>query len=277
MDCYFLKGICMMAKTPYILLFLLPGLCYAQSNTAQPDPCADLLAVLNRPTVADSVCSVKPGKVIIESGVAYQSLSANDGHGFDLPETLIRFGLPLGNEINVFVPNYIRQNSTEDGTISGSTATIVGLKHQFLARNKWVYAAESIFTMPSGSDNFGSNAMGFAVNGIVDYSFTSSISATFMAGLTSETVSYHDGGGRYNSFNPDLVLDWEPTNNLQFYVEIYGQTKTAPEEHDGYNADVGIQYLITKNIEVDVEYGHRLTGELAGFSHYFGVGGGIRF
>ncbi|HXX53310.1 MAG TPA: hypothetical protein VEI28_01925 [Thermodesulfovibrionales bacterium] len=94
-------------------------------------------------------------------------------------------------------------------------------------------------------------------------------------GVSSETGSDLSGGRRFTSFNPIIVATWQPIPKLQFYDEIFGQTKTTAIEGKGFNMDGGIQYLITPSWEVDVEEGVRLTGNLGGFTHYYGFG--IRF
>jgi putative salt-induced outer membrane protein YdiY len=98
-----------------------------------------------------------------------------------------------------------------------------------------------------------------------------------MVGVTTATTSESDGGGRYNSFNPDLILTWQCLSNLQLYAEVYGQTKTGPGQSNGFNGDTGIQYLLTDHIELDVEYGQRFNGQLDGFARYVGAGAGFMF
>ncbi len=252
----------------FIALF--PNIVWAEVPLA--DPCAGLFAILNRPTVADSACSVKPGEVMIEMGTQYKKLYPNEGHEYNYPEALLRFGFLDGNEFNVLTPNYIQQQHA-----SGFTATTLGFKHQFVPIGPLVYTAESLITPPSGDNNFGSEGLGVAVNGIISYDFTPATSVTVMLGYSSQTTAFNEGGARYNSFNPDIVFSWQPTQYLQLYAEVYGQTQSGPLQSDGYNADAGIQYLFTENIEVDLEYGQRLSGQLGGFSHYFGAGGAVSF
>ncbi|MFA6036729.1 MAG: transporter [Legionellales bacterium] len=260
-------------RTLYKKLFfiaLLPNIAWAETPLA--DPCASLLAVLNRPTVADSSCVVKSGKVVIEMGTQYKELYLSDGHEYNYPEAQLRFGLPEGNEFTILTPNYISSQH-----LSGYTATTLGLKHQFVPIGPLVYTAESLFTLPSGDHNFGSEGLGVAVNAIVSYDFTATLSTTIMLGYSSQTTAYNNGGEQYSSFNPDLVITWQPLQSLQFYAEVYGQTKTGPEESAGYNTDAGIQYLFTKNIEVDFGFGQRLSGTLDDFSHYLSAGGAVSF
>lgn len=97
-----------------------------------------------------------------------------------------------------------------------------------------------------------------------------------MFGVSSQTQAINDGGKRYTSVNPDLVLSWTK-EKISVYGEIYGQSKTGPQNGSGFNADAGILYLIRKNIVIDLEAGHRLSGVLGGFSHYVGTGISIQF
>ncbi len=253
-----------------LLLLLLPTVLWAD------DPCASLLAVLNRPTVADSVCAVKPDQVILEAGVQYQTLYPGEGTAINLPELQTRFGLPAGNEITVLLPLYVIQYGLDE-PVQGVGATSLGFKHQFPVRGQWIWAAEGLVTLPSGSEALGSDGTGAAVNGIVNYTFNSALSLAFMLGVTTATTSSSAGGERYTSVNPDLVFTWQINDVFQWYAEAYGQSKTGPHQTDGYNADTGFQYLPLEFLELDIEYGQRISGELGGFQRYIGVGGGIRF
>ncbi len=264
-----------MLKKISLLFLLLPSISFADEIVEAS--CADLLALLNRPSVLDSPCSVEPGNVVIEVGYQYLELHSIDGHSQNFPEAVIRFGLPNRNEFLVVAPNYIHENPDHEDVITGSSATSMAFKHQFPIYNSLIYALEAYATPPSGNDNFGTDEWGTTLNAIASYNFTDSFSATLMLGFSSEITAPNDGSERFNSFNPDIVFAWKIAEMTQLYVEFYGQTKTGPDENSGYNGDGGIQYLITDNIEVDLEYGWRMSGDLEGYSHYIGFGGGVRF
>jgi hypothetical protein len=254
-----------------LLLLFLPSLSLA--DPATDDNCANLLAVLNRPTVSDSVCVVKPGQTIVELGTQYVNSYPNSGHSWNYPEMQVRFGLPGSNEFTFLAPNYIDTLNGEQGF----TPWVVGGKHQFPAAGKWQYTVETYITTPTGDSDFGSQDWGLALLGIVNYNITDVFSVEFQLGLTTETTAISSGGERYNSINPDLVLAWQWFKSLQLYAEFYGQTQTAPGQGSGFNADAGIQYLPVDNIELDLEYGQRLSGELGNLARYIGAGVGLRF
>jgi hypothetical protein len=97
-----------------------------------------------------------------------------------------------------------------------------------------------------------------------------------MLGVSSVSLSIDAGGGRISSINPDLVLSWTK-GKISIYGEVYGQSKTGPQEGSGFNSDAGIIYLLKKNIEIDIEMGRCISGQLFGFSRYIGTGISIEF
>lgn len=248
----------------------------AQSSTH--DPCGGdkaLLAILDRPTVGDSACVVPNGNLVLELG-AKRGKSHDGNRGFSLPEAEFRFGVPADNEL-VFLPsNYLHQSGS-DTAIAGSGPTVVGIKHELGYTDKWLGAVESLITLPSGSAAFGSAGAGVAFNGIVSYNPTSDTGLSMMFGVSNQTLPRQGGGGRYTSFNPDVVATWAPADRWQLYVEVYGQSRTSPSEGMGWNADCGLQYLVTPNVEVDLSVGFKLAGKLGDFRNYVGVGLGLKY
>ena len=83
--------------------------------------------------------------------------------------TEIRYGLAGKNEFKVLMPSYASEN-----TYAGLSATSVGLEYEADYADKWIGAVETILTLPSGNDAFGSNGLGAALNGIVGYSLSDS-------------------------------------------------------------------------------------------------------
>jgi len=262
----------MKVKQSGSLLVLLLSLGTANSF-AEPieDPCGGasaLLALANRPTIADSACVVPFEKGVFEFGVQYQNLKGR-GQGINLPEAELRLGLPAKTELSILLPNYTHQNQTPR---AGFSPTIIGLKHEVGYTQKWLGSVEGLVILPSASSAYGSDALGGMVNGILEYSINSSLSVTFMLGVSTQTEPYSSGGQRFNSVNPDLVLAWQLNDKFQTFGEVYGQTKAGPRTGAAFNADAGLQYLLTQNLEADLELGQRISGQLGQFSNYVGAG-----
>ncbi|MBU2724881.1 transporter, partial [Acidithiobacillus ferridurans] len=250
-----------------------------RADDAIQNPCTGpsaLLALLDRPTVSDSACVVQDGQAVLEAGYQHANLTgAGGGTADNFPEAELRFGLPGNNEFVLLPPNDNVQRTPSDSTyFQGFSATTVGIKHELGYTKHWLGAVESLFTLPSGSPAFGSRGTGVAFNGIVTYAPSDDTGISLQLGVTSQTNPALAGGGRFTSINPDITFTWSPLWNLQFYGEAYGQSRTGPGLGSGFDADGGVQYLLTPYCEVDLEEGARLSGNLGGFTHYFGAGMG---
>lgn len=244
---------------------------------AEKDPCAGpnaLLNLSNRPTVADSPCVVPFKNALLELGYQYQKLSQNAGDENNFPEAEFRIGIPANNEISVEFPNYIYHSKAPH---SGFTSATFKFKHEIGYNDHWIGAAEALFTPPIGSNAFGNEALGAALNGIVNYTFNSQFSISLMLGVSTQTQSQREGGERFTSINPDFVFIYAPYQKINFYAEVYGQSKVAPREGSGFNADAGIVYLLVPRWSVDLEFGQRISGHLGGFDHYVGMGTSVLF
>ncbi|MHB8623168.1 MAG: transporter [Sulfuricaulis sp.] len=263
------------------------GAATARAGTAlAEDPCggpSTLLATLDRPTVGDSSCVVAQGRVVLEAGIQRGALSATPGgHFATVPDAELRFGLSDQNELAWLPPNLQYQHNNAGpgsaaGTAHGFGATTLGLKHQIGYSAHWQETIEDLATAPSGSSLYGSHGWGNAASGIVSYSSGGPFGLSLMLGISSQTAPTAAGGNRFNSINPDIVVTWLSNPRLQFYGEVYGQNRTAYGQGSGFDADGGVQYLLDRKWEVDLEEGFRLHGELGGFARYTGIGLGTLF
>lgn len=249
----------------------------ANAGLHNTNPCDGLLALVNRPTGADSACVVPSGNVVTEMGYEYQTLHPQNGWLTFYPQLSLRFGLPKDFELFILPPNYTHLRQP-DYTTGGLSTMTIGAKHQFgYYQDKWLISAEALLILPGGSAGFGSAHLGATTNAIIDYSFNQALSAMLLLGVTSQTLPVNVGGGRFFSIDPDLILCWQPINSINLYGEVYGQTKTAPNQGAGWNTDVGLLYLLNKHVEVDFEAGRRISGNLAQLNYFVGAGFAIWF
>jgi hypothetical protein len=265
-----------LARMLFSILIFLPALPNIAIAETPENPCGGpsaLLSIINRPTVGDSACVVPLKKIVVETGTQYQQL-LGQGSQINIPEAVFRLGLPADTEFVFILPNFIHQTIAP---YSGFTTSAIGLKHEVGYAKNWVASAEAYFIIPGGSAAFGSHGAGAVVSAIVNYIPKPAWSFTFLLSAVTQTESSSAGGGRFNSLNPDLVLSYSATEILNFYAEVYGQSKVAPGEGSGFNADAGLIYLPRPDIAVDIELGQRLSGNLYGFSHYLGAGLSLLF
>ncbi len=249
------------------------------------DSCAGpsaLLSVLDRPTISDSVCSVKKNKVLTELGYDYQ---IETGKSFStlqtLPQPEIRYGTGHNVELKLFPPNYILQIMQTAGTTGGKEGagdTGVGIKYEFEYGEKWGMATDTAVTFASGSKDFSAGGTGVIVNGIFAYNVTEDIGVGVQIGLFHLFTPVDST--QETSLNPILVVTDqlnEITDKLQLYAECYNTIDIMHGKGIVSFVDAGVQYLLYQNIEIDLEAGHNLTDIPYNNTAYFGFGTGIEF
>ncbi|HAU2148699.1 TPA: transporter [Legionella pneumophila] len=244
---------------------------YQTYETVCGEP-TDMLSFLERGGIATNPCEVPPRSVLISSGYQYQQL-IGEGVQHNFPAAAIQLGLPGYFEVDLLLPNYI--NQTVDPRIGFSQTQLI-VNHVLWFNNKWVITASGTFVFPSGSASFGSPNPGGGVIGILSYNFNSQLNLTSNLGITTQSEPSYDGGQSYTSVNPDLILSWTK-NKISLFAEIYGQSKTAPDEGSGFSTDAGVLYQVKKNIVIDFEVDQRITGLLNGVERYYGGGITIQF
>lgn len=218
----------------------------------------------------------------IEMGATIGNLYGTPGGElYSLPNLTVRWGLPDNSEFVWLPPNFLYQ-SVDGGpgapaaTIRGFGPTTIGAKHAFGYSEHWQWTGEALVTLPSGDSTYGSHGVGGAANAILGYG-NGPLGVSLVVGVTSQTEPTAAGGGRFQSFNPDLVLTWGLPARLQLYGEIYAQSHSGYRQRWGTNADAGLQYLLTRCLVVDLEESVRIQGRLGGFSNYTGFGFGLMF
>lgn len=251
--------------------FLVYGL--PPKTFALPSLCNGFLALVNRPTIPDSPCTLPRNRIDFEYGVQAEKL-VHKGQGQFFPTAEFRFGLPANKEAYVVLPNYFHQSILP---YSGFGPVGVGYKQIIKSSNKSLLTFDALIITPSGSVTFGSRGIGSDLSAIFTYTLSKKLSFTGELSFVTLTESKFNGGQRFNSINPDGFLTWALTDNLQLYGELYGQSKTGPHQGSGINAAAGVVYLLAKNMTVDIEASQRLRGLIGNTEHYVSAGGAILF
>ena len=259
----------------------------ASSSTAPAsqnvdDPCDGLLAVLDRPTEADSPCVVKPGRVIAEMGYQSGPIKNSDiGQLSFFPQAELRYGLPENWELKLFPPNYLSETQRTfagGDTISGFGDAAFGAKYEFGYFGGFVFAADTKITVPTGRAAFSDGGPEVNVQGIISYSITSALGISGMLGVSTLTYRANDGSVvRFTSVNPDVVVTYQINDKLELYSELFGNTATTPLEGPNLTLQGGVQYLLTKSLEIDASIGTLLRGPVGLQSRYFNFGTGLLF
>ena len=236
-------------------------------------PNENLIALIDRPSVAFSPCTTPNKTVIVESGYDYYQYIPT-GFAHYLPQMEIRIGLPKNTEFSIFPPSYLRQFNE---SAAGFGVSGVGLKHLAYYDEHHLFTIQGYIIPPSGGRNFGTRSTNFLLNGIYNYNFDSGIGISTTFGLVSQSEPPVNGNATYYSVDPIALISFPVTKKLNTYLEFYSQSATAYNEGWGVSYDIGVVLLAAQNVTLDMVYGHSLSGSLNGIRRYFGGGMVIHF
>lgn len=252
---------------------LLYGIQLFPETSMATDACNtdNILAVINRPTIAVSPCVVSADHLLTEGGFEHLDLVAGS-YANVYPDTQIRFGLGHATEVYAYTPVYVENHASP---YAGNTTFAVGGKHVFLNKDPFVLTLDAVVYPSGGSVYYGFQTTSAQINGIANYSMDP-WSISLILSIMSLSQPYNLPNQTAAAFGPDLVVSYTINPKMYVYGEIYGQTKVSPNTGSGFNFDGGLAYLVRNNITVDIEASSRITGLLGQFSTYIGFGGTIQ-
>jgi hypothetical protein len=235
------------------------------------DPCTTISAIVTRPSVTNSVCTVRPNHVLIETG--YQNTSfGGGGNAVTYPQTLIRIGTKISAlELDVTPPGISRTNAA--GVITGTTDVGAGLKYVFGYTPKLNYGAQAFFTAPTGVNGF--SADGSTSSYALNAGYT--LSPVFSLAATATAQSLTNGAQRWSAFVPSLVLGASLPNSTGIGAEIAQFTHA-----NGPGTPTRTQYLASiyrdlgQRIQLDASYAFSPTAA-TGKYHFVGIGASFYF
>jgi len=198
------------------------------------DPCTSISALVTRPSVTNSVCTVRPNHVLVETG--YQNLS-NEGGGnaVTYPQALIRVGLPIPALEFDLTPPQISRGNAGGAVTTGSTDVGAGLKYVFGYTPKFNYGGQVFFTAPTGLN--GASAGGTTTSYALNAGYT--LNSVFSLAGTVTALSQTNGAQRWPSLVPSLVLGVTLPNATGLNLEIAQFTHA-----NGPSTPTRTQYLL---------------------------------
>jgi hypothetical protein len=179
------------------------------------DPCTSIAAIVTRPSVTNSVCTVRPNHVSVETGYINSTASSGGGNTVTYPNALVRVGLKIpALELQLAPPSMTRTNA--GGVNTSSTDVGAGLKYVFGYTPKFNYGGQVFFTAPTGLN--GGSANGTNSTYALNAGYT--LSPVFSLATTLATSSLTNGPQRWSSFVPSLVLGASLPNTTGVFAEI---------------------------------------------------------
>lgn len=246
---------------------------------AAADPCggpARMLATLNRPTVGYSACALPKGAIVLEEGYQSQFQSGAAASVISaFPQGFERVGVANRLELDLIGPAYNRLRASSFAT--GYSDLGLGFKYELPQAGRFTYAVDGLFQAATGTGGFGAGGPTSAVNIDIAYAASPAIGiGTTLAGYSSAGQTAGGATSRYGYFLPSFVVTAQIPNNYQFYAELVGRTKLAPDQGGQLFTDFGLQKLLGPNLEVDGEYGISFTPVGGSRFGYVGLGFGVR-
>jgi hypothetical protein len=215
-------------------------------------PRSNLLALLNRPSIGYSPCAAKPGERIAEFG--YANASGAGGTLTSYPQGFLRFGAAPNLEL--------------DAVAGGTADSGFGAKYEWWHDGSHAFASDFLYTAPTGGAAQTAGAPTETVN--LDYSLP--IAGNFSA---AATLGMQENGARFGSFLPSAAIadQWSP--RAQAFIEAFGQTRVSTRGGSLFGMDASLQYMLTPDVEVDVEGARTISNGAR--AHSIGFGFGVRF
>lgn len=231
------------------------------------DPCTSIAAIVTRPTVSNSICTVRPNHVLIETGYQNTTAAGSGGNSVAYPQMLIRVGTRLpALEFDLAPPSLMRTNA--GSVMTGTTDAGAGLKYVFGYSPKFNYGGQVFVTAPTGLNGF--SAGGAQTTYGLQGSYT--LSPAFSLAGVAQFASLSNGAARWSSVIPSLVLSATLPSNTGLFAEIAQFSHaTGPGTPTRTQYILGAYRDVGQQIQLDASIGISPTNA-TGRYHYLGVG-----
>jgi hypothetical protein len=236
------------------------------------DPCASIIDLINRPTLASSPCAVSTNHVLVESGYAnVASTGSGAGVAANYPQAVIRIGtFDPKFEFDIFAPNYTHSNL---GGVKGWSDFAVGTQFNLGHNDKAVWGGGALVWIPTGDRAFSAGTVQFTG----DFNWVYNLGPVFgLFGTESINALGNPGPSgspqSYFAFIPSTGISAGLSASSVLYGEYtyFSQVSAAPGSKSAF--DFGYEQGVGSHIVLDVEYGFSPPGPNGQKQHYVGAG-----
>ncbi|HUA69367.1 MAG TPA: transporter [Candidatus Saccharimonadales bacterium] len=248
-------------------------------NLFNPTPTA-LMRELSpdRPDETESAYTVDAGHYQLEMDFVNFTYDQSDGtttKAWEIGDFNFKVGLLNNADLQLVYDNYLNVRTTDS---AGNTTTQSGFG-DFTTRlkvNLWgddsgetAFALLPYVTFPTSTDNLENNAVEggmifpLAVNLPYDFDLSLETAASLMKNA--------DNGGYHEEFIASASLDHQIIGKLSGFVEFFSNFTT--ESHAGWvgTVDTGLEYLVTKNIQLDCDCYFGVTPAAPDYNPFCGI------
>lgn len=242
------------------------GVLIGSSFAAGDDP-AQAPINTDRPAVTDSSVVVPLGSLQVENGFA--ETASQGQQTFDLPETLLRFGVAAKTELRLSVPDYFGPFGPGSEVSSGFGDLALGVKQQ-LGPTVGGFDVSVVFTLslPIGAKAISSHGY----DPSVQFPWSRSLSSNWTAAGMFSVYGPTDAGHRNVTGETTFLMDRQLAKRWDAFVEYAGD---FPEQGGPRHLlHFGTAYKPTPHQQFDVHVGVGLSS--AAVDHFVGVGYSFR-
>jgi hypothetical protein len=232
----------------------------------------------DRPDETESAYTVDAGHYQLEMdfvNFTYDKLSGTTTKAWEVGDFNFKAGLLNNVDVQLVYDNYLNVQTT-DGLGNAATQSGFGDFTTRLKINLWgndggatAFALLPYVKFPTSTDHLGNNA----VEGGVIVPLAVSLPHDFDLSLeTAASLMKNDeNGGYHEEFIASASLDHQIIGKLSGFVEWFSDFTT--ESHAGWvgTVDTGLEYLVTKNIQLDCDCYFGVTPAAADYNPFAGI------
>ncbi|WP_297442244.1 transporter [Sulfurimonas sp.] len=221
--------------------------------------------VPDRPGFSTGTYTVQPGRLNVEVG--YDYTYNNTTNTQTMPLAVLRTGISEDLEFDFMWDGiYIEKSSSSE--IQYSKIVTVGGKYRLIENDTYNISLMGLIGVPTDTSN--SKNMEYFAGLLWDYAYSDFLS--FFG--TLQSTSYKDNNLRVYDIELAIGSSFVHTDKLSTFLEIYTiQPQQEQIEKEDF-MDGGVMYLISKNIQIDMNIGLGLNSHS---DNYIGAGVAIQF
>src|SRR5581483_3697388 len=153
----------------------------------------------------------------------------------------------------------------------------LGFKYEFIPSGQFTIGVDGLYTSPNGSPAYTNGGATEIVNLDVGYALTQTFSiGTTQAFISTSGLKTDGAMVKYGAWMPSVVATQQFDRTYQFFAEYVYLSKIAPDQNERSTLDYGLQHLLGKRFEIDVELGNSITANRNLQFHYVGAGVGVQ-
>ncbi len=212
----------------------------------------------DRPDATENPHTVDAGHFQLEMDFANFTYNQSDRetvHAWNIAPLNLKLGLLNNVDLQLVYDNYFHIH-TQDRATGTATQSGFGDFTTRLKINLWgndsgqtAFALLPYVKFPTSTDHLGNDA----VEGGIIFPLAVELPANFELGMEGGAGIFQNenGNGRHAEFIASITIDHAIVGHLSGYLEFFSNISTETHSQWIGTADLGLEYLLTKNVQLD--------------------------